>query len=106
MRHQATGSLTISTDGIAEAVVEALRPLLADFKAPAPALLTPELAVSVLTTAVGSLEAMRTNPFTDHQIATQLAHAIAAAGYTLAPLPAPEPDPEQTSRFGFFGGAV
>lgn len=100
MRHQATGSISISTDAFAEAVAERLAPLLQ----PAPVLLTPERVEAVLTTATGSIEALRTNPFSDRQIAAQLERALFAAGYTLAEIPDLTDDQDLTEKQeGFWG---
>lgn len=108
MRHQTTGSIVINLDGITEAVVEALRPLLAERNTSAPAALTPEQFHAVLTEAIGGTRLFDNGSETSGHLAMAIMNRL--AGYDLVPTRAtpptePAPDPEQTSRFGFFGGA-
>lgn len=101
MKHQATGSLTISTDAIAEAVVEALRPLLADRSDPAPTeTLSTEQALDVMTGAVGTLNV--TSPASDRQLAQHLLNALRAAGYTLTRAPGPAPAGDRPAQLDWF----
>jgi len=99
MKRQATGSISISTDAIAEAVAEHLQPIIERLSATPAPLSTDEIR-HALADVIGSLAAFRGMPESDYQLAVQITMALQAAGYTLISTTTPasevETEPAQT----------
>lgn len=101
MRHQVTGSLSISTDGIAAAVVEALLPHLADRNTP----IIPfdaEQTRHALSNAFGQMSATRNVPESDYQLASELTAILHRLGYVLSEAPRTLTPPADRNRPDWF----